>query len=230
MIPILFYGVPDGCSFGSIVALEWLGQPYRLCRVEMPAQSQGAAYRAINPIGETPALVTGSGDIISEGMAIFNHIGALGIDKGLGYRQGTAEFDRFNRMLSFLSTRFFSAYNPLWFSFEYVDDPAKKAVLREEGIASVAAAYRKLETLLGDKDWLVGDRLSMAEAYYVGVARWTDFHKAVEWSDYPRAHALFQRAKADPACDFAFAIERGETPVGVGAFKGHVSLEEAATG
>ncbi|GMU06544.1 hypothetical protein [Corallococcus caeni] len=27
-LPILFYGVPSGCSFGSIVALEWLGRPY----------------------------------------------------------------------------------------------------------------------------------------------------------------------------------------------------------
>ncbi|MCR7705994.1 glutathione S-transferase, partial [Pseudomonas aeruginosa] len=35
MEPVLFYGVPHGCSFGSIVALEWLGRPYRLCRIEM---------------------------------------------------------------------------------------------------------------------------------------------------------------------------------------------------
>ena len=37
MEPVLFYGVPQGCSFGSIVALEWLNQPYRLCRINMPA-------------------------------------------------------------------------------------------------------------------------------------------------------------------------------------------------
>ena len=34
-LPILYYGVPSGCSFGSIVALEWLGQPYALSRIEM---------------------------------------------------------------------------------------------------------------------------------------------------------------------------------------------------
>ena len=36
MEPVLFYGVPSGCSFGSIVALEWLGIPYKLCRIDMP--------------------------------------------------------------------------------------------------------------------------------------------------------------------------------------------------
>jgi glutathione S-transferase len=35
---VLFYGVPQGSSFGSIVALEWLGQPYQLCRIEMLQQ------------------------------------------------------------------------------------------------------------------------------------------------------------------------------------------------
>jgi glutathione S-transferase len=38
MQPVLFYGVPQGSSFGSIVALEWLEQPYQLCRIEMLQQ------------------------------------------------------------------------------------------------------------------------------------------------------------------------------------------------
>ena len=38
MEPVLFYGVPGGCSLASIIALEWLGQPYKLCRIEMLEQ------------------------------------------------------------------------------------------------------------------------------------------------------------------------------------------------
>ncbi|MFC6980781.1 hypothetical protein [Microbulbifer taiwanensis] len=49
MTPVLFYGVPSGCSFGSIVALEWLGKPYQLCRVEMPEAATSDSYRRINP-------------------------------------------------------------------------------------------------------------------------------------------------------------------------------------
>jgi len=36
--PVLFY-MPGTCAFGSIVALEWLGRPFRLCRIE-PADLQ----------------------------------------------------------------------------------------------------------------------------------------------------------------------------------------------
>lgn len=228
MTPILFYGVPLGCSFGSIVALEWLGEPYRLCRVHMPDVSQGADYKAINPIGETPAFISGDGHVISEGLAIFHHVMARGLDKGLGFRQGTMEFDAFNRMMSFLVTRFFSAFNPLWFAYEFLDAPEKKAVLREEGTALVEAALGKLEALLGDRRWLVSDRMSMADAYYVGVARWVDFHSIIEWADFPWARALYDRADADPAVAFAHAIEAGEAPAGTGACQGHVALADIA--
>lgn len=60
MQPILFYGVPQGCSFGSIVALEWLGQPYRLCRVEMLEQPWDPLFERINPLYQTPALLLGT--------------------------------------------------------------------------------------------------------------------------------------------------------------------------
>lgn len=35
MAPILVYGFPAGTSLGLVMALEWLAQPYRLCRVDM---------------------------------------------------------------------------------------------------------------------------------------------------------------------------------------------------
>src|SRR5688572_4734757 len=96
MLPILFYGVPEGCSLGSIVALEWTGQPYRLCRIDMPGVVSGAAYRRINPVGETPSLMTACGEVVSESLAILNHIGAGALDSGLAFPQGSGDFDRLN--------------------------------------------------------------------------------------------------------------------------------------
>src|SRR3546814_4878622 len=81
MEPILFYGVPSGCSFCSIVAVEWLGKPYRLCRIEMPEIVKSESYLRINPVGETPALMTADGRVLAESMAILNHLGPDGIEK-----------------------------------------------------------------------------------------------------------------------------------------------------
>ena len=63
MSPILLYGIPAGCSFGSIVALEWIGRPYRLSRITMPGLVTSDAFLALNPVAETPAFVTANGDV-----------------------------------------------------------------------------------------------------------------------------------------------------------------------
>ena len=84
----LFYGVPEGCSFGSIVALEWSGVPYNLCRVDMPETVSGIDYKRINPVGETPTLMLPDGRLISESMAILGHIAAKTVGRGLGFEPG----------------------------------------------------------------------------------------------------------------------------------------------
>lgn len=227
MTPILFYGVPEGCSFGSIVALEWLGQPYTLCRIEMPGVVSGPVYRRINPVGETPAFMTRTGEVLAESMAILNHIGSLGIDRGLGFPQGTPAFDRLNRMLAFLNTSFFNAFSPLWHVLEAGSKGAEKEVLTRLGRAQVAKAHAHLETLLDGRDWLVGDRPTVADAYFAGIARWADFHQAVNRRDYPAVQRLYDRLARDPAVHFAHAIEHGEPATSAGGFAGNVELDDA---
>jgi len=226
MVQTLMYGVPSGCSFGSIVALEWLGEPYRLCRIEMPEVVQSDAYRQINPIGETPTLVTATGERISESMAILSHLGARGISKGLSYAQGTPGFDRLNQVLAFLNTSFFASFGPLWYALEHGVEGPDKDALRAYGAAKVTKAHADLERMLGEKDWLLGDRRTLADAYFIGIARWTKYHEVVDRRDYPGLQRLFERLEADPAVRFAHAVERGEPAISVGRFMGEVSLDD----
>lgn len=226
MEPILFYGVPSGCSFGSIVALEWLGEPYRLSRIEMPEVVQGKSFRRLNPVGETPTLMTADGRLISESMAILNHLGAGGIDKGLSFAQGTAGFDRLNQALGFLNTAFFNAFSPLWYALEHGAEGVERDALRAFGAAKVAKAHADLEAMLGSRDWLLGDR-TLADAYFIGIARWTKYHDVVDRRDYPGLQRLFERLEADPAVQFAHAIERREPARSAGGFRGEISLEDA---
>jgi glutathione S-transferase len=228
MTPILFYGIPSGCSFGSIVALEWLGEPYRLSRIQMPEVVQSEAFRRINPVGETPSLKTSDGNIVSESLAIMNHLGVRGIAKGIGFKQGTADFDRLNQRLAYLNTSFFNAFSPLWYALEHdTMKPEEKQALRNYGAANVARAHHELEKMLGKDPWLLGDGRTLADAYFIGIARWTKYHNVVDRKDYPGLQALFERLENDPAVKFAHAIERGEDVKGTGGFAGHVSLEQA---
>ena len=70
MEPILVYGFPAGSSMGLVAALEWLGKPYRLCRVDMLGEMREPSYARINARHETPVLITDAGAPLSETMAI----------------------------------------------------------------------------------------------------------------------------------------------------------------
>jgi glutathione S-transferase len=222
----LFYGVPEGCSFGSIVALEWSGAKYHLCRVQMPEVVSSEDYRHINPVGETPTLMLPDGRLVSESMAILGHIAAKTSGKGLGFEPGSPDDDWLKQMLAFLNTSFFNAFSPLWYSIEHELAPDARQALRDYGIAKVERAHADLETLLAGRQWLLGDKRSLADAYFMGIARWNDFHKVVDRRAFPALNSLYERMLEDPAVRFAHAIEHEEKAVSAGGFQGHVSLDE----
>ncbi|MBS7661845.1 glutathione S-transferase family protein [Pseudomonas lalucatii] len=228
MQPVLFYGVPQGCSFGSIVALEWLGQPYQLCRIEMLEQPWDRLFGRINPLYQTPALLLESGEALSESLAILLHLAARAPDTPLAPRQGSPAFDQLNQMLSYLVTDFFSAFVPLWVAYEKpeLNDEAR-SVLRALGQEKVADACAYLDQLLSDRPWLLGERRSLADAYLAGVARWVEYHQLFDpHRDYPHLARYLARLAADPAVRFATALEQGEAADGSAGFMGHVSLEQ----
>lgn len=222
----LFYGVPEGCSFGSIVALEWSGAKYHLCRVQMPEIVSSEDYKQINPVGETPTLMLPDGRLVSESMAILGHIAAKTVSKGFGFEPGSRDDDRLKQMLAFLNTGFFNAFSPLWYAFEHDLVADAKQALRDYGIAKVERAHAHLETLLDGREWLLGDKRSFADAYFMGIARWNDFHKVVDRRQFPALNSLYQCMLEDPAVRFAHAIEHEEEAVSAGGFQGHLSMDD----
>ncbi len=232
MEPVLFYGVPHGCSFGSIVALEWLGRPYRLHRIDMSAKRPEGAFSRASPFGQTPALLTGDGDTLSESMAILHHIAAQGLDKGLGSAQGTREFDRLNWMLSYLHTSFHSHLGYGWSTYKLAkNDNAGRELLRKMARENAARDYAYLQSVLQEREWLVGDHRTVADAYFIGIARWgADLGLFDIAKEYPRLHEHMAKLEADPAVIFAHAIEDENPATSAGGFLGHMSLQEMDAG
>jgi glutathione S-transferase len=228
MEPVLFYGVPSGCSLASIIALEWLGQPYRLCRIEMLQHPWSQAYARVNPRMKTPALLLGPDTSLTESAAILQHIASRGIDTGLGFRQGTLAFDRLSEMLAYLTTDFFSSFAPLWKAYETEGlGEADKRRMFDEGKAAVAAEFGQVEMMLSGRDWLLGGEApGVADAYLFAVARWADYHRLFDVEErFPAIARHTARLRDMPAVRFALAIEAGEAASSA-AFRGHVAIEE----
>ncbi|WP_338763603.1 glutathione S-transferase N-terminal domain-containing protein [Massilia sp. METH4] len=233
MEPVLFYGVPSGCSLASIVALEWLGQPYRLARVEMLEQPWDAAYARVNPKMKTPALLLEDGTPLTESLAILQHIARRADASRRGPRH---DADALAETLSYLVTDLFSAFAPLWAAYEKGDEhPDWVPVLRQFGQAAVEREFAYLETRLKGRDWLLGgEQPSVADAYLFAVARWADYHQLFDTAErFPAVARVLGRLRDDPAVRFALAVEQGEDGKGAKGGKGdsaclgHVPLQDA---
>jgi len=132
------------------------------------------------------------------------------------------------QLMAFINTGFTGAFSPLWAAMELPEpDPEHEAHLKRHGRPGVIERHDRLEEMIGDTPFLLGDRPSLADGVLIGVARWLDFHEVAPRSRWPKLDALRQRIEATPEVQFALAIEDGETPKGSGALLGHVPLAEA---
>ncbi|MFC3711453.1 glutathione S-transferase family protein [Sphingoaurantiacus capsulatus] len=225
MDPILLTGFPAGSSLGLVAALEWRGRPYRLCRVDMLGEMREPAYARLNPRVETPALITDEGRVLTETMAIAAWLEARDDDRRISFPPRSAEADRMHQLMAFVNTGFTGAFSPLWAAMEMeAPDPAYQAALRRFGEGAVIERHDKLETMIGDGPYLVGDRPTLADGLLAGVARWRELHEIED--RWPRLAAWRARIEADPAIVFAQAVEDGERPAGSGACQGFDALAD----
>lgn len=227
MEPILLYGFPSGTSMGLIAAFEWLGQPYRLSRVDMLGEMRHPSYAGLNARHETPVLITDDGRPLSETMAIGAWLEARDTERRISFDPRSPEADRMHQLSAFLNTGFTGAFSPLWTAMELeTPDPDFEAALRRYGRDSVIERHDKLEDMVGEGPWLVGGRHSLADGMLAGVARWLEYHDIANNARWPRLQAIRRQVEADPAVVFAKAIEDGETPQGSGAMKEQLPLAD----
>jgi glutathione S-transferase len=212
---------------GLVAALEWLGQPYRLSRVDMLGEMREHSYARINARHESPALITDKGRPLSETMAIVAYLEARDTERRISFDPRSPEADRMHQLMAFLNTGFTGAFSPLWAVLEMeTADPPYQEALRRFGRESVIERHDKLEAMVGDGPYLVGDHPTLADGLLVGVARWLEYHEVGDIGRWPKLQAVRQRLESDPAVLYAIALEDGETQPGSGAQLGHVPLAE----
>lgn len=228
MEPTLVYGHPLGSSMGLVAALEWLGQPYRATRVDLFTEIHTDAFRGVlNGRGEAPVLITDKGEALSETLAIALWLEARDQERRISFPPASRQAELMRQYMAFLNTGFTSAFAGYWMAMEARDaDPGDLAAWRRLARRLVNDRHAKLEAMIGEGPYLLGDKPTLADAVFVGVARWADFHQAIDPAAYPKIAALKARLHADPAVRFAVALEDGETPPGSGALRRHVPLDE----
>ena len=152
---LTFYTNPMSRARITRWMLEETGLPYEEVQLDFGASMKEPAYLAINPMGKVPALVH-DGVAITENAAICLHLADLVPDKGLLPPPGTPERGACYRWIAFASP---------WESFITARRNGKLASSMEAGYGNEADLLRTLEGAVAGKQYVVGDRFTVADLY-----------------------------------------------------------------
>src|SRR3982751_4540147 len=164
----LFFS-PGACSLSPHIVLRELGLPFDLERVDTKAgkTASGADYRALNPKGYVPALQIDGGEVLTEVAAIVQYLADRKPDAGLAPPPGTMERYRLQEWLVYVATEIHKGFSPL---FRTNDEEAKKPL-----VAALTAKFPYIAQKLSGRQFLLGDRFTVADAYLFTVLNWSRF-------------------------------------------------------
>lgn len=199
---IRLYGTAPTRALRVIWMLNELGLEYELHPIDF-AQGEAlrAPFRDLNPAAKVPVLVDGD-VVLTESAAIQLYLADKHPEAGLvpDTLEGRGQMYRW---MFFLVTEI---EQPLWriarHTFIYPEDqrlPQDVALARQECLAMVAVLERHME----GREFMVGDRLSVADFTAAYTLDWANFAKML--GDAPRLRAYLERLYARPTAPSTIA-------------------------
>jgi glutathione S-transferase len=163
----LYYS-PGSCALSPDIVLKESGLPHELVKVSTKTKKMedGGDYLQINPRGYVPTLELDDGQRLTEGPAIVQYLADQVPAAKLAPANGTMERYRLQEWLNFISTELHKQFSPF---FNPATPDAFKEALREK----IGGRFAWLSQKLEGRDYLMGDRFTVADAYLFTILRWT---------------------------------------------------------
>jgi glutathione S-transferase len=196
----LYYS-PASCSLSPHIALREAGLPFELVLASTKTHrlADGTDFYTLNPKGYVPLLELDDGQRLSEGPAIVQYIADLAPSTGLAPAAGTMPRYRLMEWLNFISTELHKGFSPLF--TPGMPDEAK-AMAKDKLLQRLAW----VDTQLADRNFLLGDTFTVADAYLFTVAGWGRY-VGVDTSGLKHLGAFVARVAARPAVEAALRAE-----------------------
>jgi len=174
-----------------IVARE-AGHKVDLEKVDIPAKKTagGEDYWTINPKGYVPALKMDDGQVLTEVGVIIQYLADRKPESGLTAKMGTMERYRQMEAVNFAATEIHKQLGALF-------NPKMTPAMKEVQLGTVERRFNALEKLLAGKQYITGDKYTVADAYLFTVLNWTKGLE-IDLDKWPNIKNLVARVAARP--------------------------------
>jgi glutathione S-transferase len=196
----LYYS-PGACSLSPHIVLHEAGIAFEhvLASTKSHKLQDGTDYYKLNPLGYVPLLELDDGTRLREGPAIVQYIADQVPTKNLAPANGTLPRYRLQEWLTFIGTELHKQYGPL---FAPSTPEEFKSALKEK----LGQRYAWIDSQLAEKNYVMGEHFSVADAYLFVVTRWAK-PLGLDLSAYKNVAAFMDRMNARPAVQQALKDE-----------------------
>jgi glutathione S-transferase len=195
------YYVPGACSLSPHIVLLELGLSATLEKIDFASKktSTGIDYFTINSKGAVPALELDDGRKLTEGPAIVQYLADLKPDSGMAPRAGTFERYQLMEILNYITSELHKGFSPLF-------NPQISADWKAAALANLGKKFDWLTVFLKDKNFLIGNTFTVADAYLFTVLNWSG-HVGVDLAKWPVLTAYQARIAQRPKVQQALREE-----------------------
>jgi glutathione S-transferase len=195
---VKLYFKPGACSLSPHIVLREAGLPFDLIKVDTKAgkTASGEDFKKINPKGYVPTLQLDDGQVLTEGVAIVQYLADRKPEAQLAPKAGNIERYRLIEWLNYIATELHKGTPPA------NSPPEIKEAVREGRLAK----YGWVAEQLAGRQFLLGERFTVADAYFFTVLTWSKA-RGIELERWPALKAYFDRIAARPAVREALAAE-----------------------
>ena len=197
------YYAPGACSLSPHIVLRELGLDHQLERVDLRSQphrtASGEDFSQISAKGYVPALRLADGELLTEGPAIVQYLADQKPEAGLLAPAGSLARARAQEWLNYIASELHKNFGALF----RPDGPDE---VKQAARAALAQRLRFTAEALQDREYLVGERFGVADAYLFVVLGWCQY-LAVDLAAYPALQAFQQRIAERPAVQAALKAE-----------------------
>ena len=187
----LYYS-PGACSLSPHIVATEAGLPVELEKVDLAKHqtASGKDFMTINPKGYVPTLQLDDGTILTEGPAIVQYLADQKPGSGLAPANGSVDRYKLQEWLNFIGTELHKNFGPLF-------NPATPDAVKETSKANITKRLAYLNEQLANKQYLMGNHFTVADAYAFTIVNWTNFIK-MDLKPYPNLVAYMQRVGSRP--------------------------------
>jgi len=192
---------PGACSLSPHIILRESGLDFSTVKVDLATKrtENNEDYLAINPKGQVPALLLDDGSILTEGAVIVQFLADKVPDRQLLAPLGSLTRYHTLEWLNFIATELHKGFTPL---FKPNTPDEYKAIVREQ----LEQKFAYLNDELNGKQWLMGLRFTIADAYLFTIARW-GYGMGLNLAGLSHLEAFMTRMQNRPAVAAALAAE-----------------------